>query len=59
MKTYVIQETIYREFEVLADSKEDAFRRLANEDIEPSEEWTDEKLYLVEVKDPVLDTADK
>lgn len=59
MKTYVIHETIYREFLIIAGSKDEAFKRIAYENTEPTDEWRDETLRLVDVRDAVPDTADE
>lgn len=51
MKTYQLIDTIYREYFIEANSKAEAIEKMIAGDIKPAEEWSDDRVEVVDIHD--------
>ena len=51
MKTYQLIDTIYREYFIEAESKEQAIEKMVAGEVKPTEEWTDDRVEVVDIHD--------
>ena len=51
MKTYQLIDTIYREYFIEAESKEQAIEKMVAGEVKPNEEWTDDRVEVVDIHD--------
>ena len=49
MKTYQLIDTIYKEYFIEANSKEEAIEKMVAGDIEPTDTWTNDRVEVVDV----------